>query len=89
MRFGGGEAGVAGDNVLNGLGRCGGRGNRGDVGCGWKRTYAKGQNGRDVPRSDMALRHVPAVHHEALDTGLATEGLPLSDRNKLLHECLG
>ena len=37
----------------------------------------------------LALRHVPAVHHEALDTGLAAEDLPLSDRNKLLHECLG
>ncbi len=46
-------------------------------------------NRRNGPRRDMALRHVPAVHHEALDTGLAAEGLPLSDRNKLLHECLG
>ena len=44
---------------------------------------------RGGPRCDIALRHVPAVHHEALDTGLAAEGLPLSDRNKLLHECLG
>ena len=25
----------------------------------------------------MALRHVPAVHHEAHDTGLPAEGLPL------------
>jgi hypothetical protein len=26
----------------------------------------------------MALRHVPAVHHEALETGLAAEGLPFT-----------
>jgi hypothetical protein len=43
----------------------------------------------DEALAELALRHVSAVRHEALDTGLAAEGLPLSNRNKLLHECFG